>query len=219
MKRLLAVLGVLLCVATDGVRAEEPDKPTYVIETRILGADSDGKETVLAAPKVAVFEDQGASIRIGSEFPRPGNTNEVELLHEGTAIDVKIFCDKDGQRFLDAKLTLTGQAPPPPVSNVAVRLLTRFVPDWLWQPAREEPVGIRLVSTGARLVEPLKLGEKVVVPIGGEGPQRVEMRVTEMVSDERASARPEPSLILGGVTPRIIVQNEEEERLGILPQP
>jgi len=201
VKRLLAVLGVLLCVVTEGVLAEEPDKPTYVIETRILGADSDGKETVLAAPKVAVLEEQAASIRIGSEIPRPGNTNEVEFLHEGTAIDVKIFRDNDGQRFLDAKLTLTGHAPPPPVSNVAVRLLTRFVPDWLWKPTPEEPVGIRLISTGARVVEPLKLGEKIVVPIGGEGAQRVEMRVTEQTPEDRMAVRMPP-----------ICEGEEEKR-------
>lgn len=201
MARLFAVLGILLCVVTEGVLAEEPDKTTYVIETTIFGADVDGKETVLAAPRVAVCEDQLASVRIGSEIPRPGNTDDVEWLEEGTAIDVRIFRDKDGQRFLDAKLTLTGHAPPPPISNVAVRLLSRFVPEWVWQPVEEESAGIRLVSTGARVVEPLKLGEKVVVPFGGPGSQRVEMRVSEQTPEDRMAVRMPP-----------ICEGEEEKR-------
>jgi hypothetical protein len=39
------------------------------------------------------------------------------------------------------------------------------------------------------------------------------MRVTEMVSHDRTAARQERGLILGGVTPRIIVQGEEKERV------
>ena len=159
MKTLLASLACMLVAAAD-----ECDT-TYSVECWIVGADADGQELVITAPKISVFENQHASVRDVCQIPRPGNTEDVEWLEEGTAIDVKIFRDKDGQRFLDAKLTLTGHAPPPPISNVAVRLLTRFVPDWVWQPVRDEPTGIRLVSTGARVVEPLKLGEKVVVPI------------------------------------------------------
>jgi hypothetical protein len=211
MRTLFAFLACML-VATRVAAADECDT-TYSIACRIVGADANGLELVITVPKISVFENQDASIRDVCQIPRPGNTDDVEWLEEGTAIDVKIFRDRDGQRFLDAKLTLTGHAPPSPVSNVAVRLLTRFVPDWVWQPVEEEPTGVRLVSTGARVIEPLKLGEKLVVPFGQHGWQRLEMRVNELVPQDRMATR--PGLILGGVTPRIIVQEEEEERLGI----
>jgi len=105
---------------------------------------------------------------------------------------VKIFRDKDGQRFLDAKLTFTERGPAPLASNVAVRLLVRFVPDWVWRPAEDEPTGVRLVFTGARVVEPLQLGEKLVVPIGEQRKQRVEMRVTEQTPEDRMAVRTPP---------------------------
>ena len=191
----------------------------YVIEFRIVGRDTDGQETVIIAPKISVAENQQASVRSTCEIPRPGNTDNVELLEEGTAIDVQVIRDKDGKRFLDAKLTLTGQPGAAPPRNVAVRLLTRFVPAWIWGPASEEQVGIRLISAGARVVEPLELNKKIGVPFGQNGSQRLEILVSEMESQDGIAARPEPCLMLGGVTPRIIIEGEEEEKLGIDLQP
>jgi hypothetical protein len=191
----------------------------YVIECRIVGRDPNGQELVITAPKISVAENQPASIRDECQIPRPGNTDEVELLEEGTAIDVQVIRDKDGQRFLDAKLTLTGQPAAAPPRNVAVRLLTRFVPAWLWEPAPDEQVGIRLISAGVRVVEPLELNKKIEVPFGRNEPQRLEILVSEMESQDGVAARPEPCLMLGGVTPRIIITGEEEEKLGIGPQP
>lgn len=223
MKLLFALVATVLLLETHVASADDSNcgdaNKAYVIECRIVGRDPNGEELVIMAPKISVAENQQASIRDACQIPRPGNTDHVELLEQGTAIDVQVIRDKDGKRFLDAKLTLTGQPPAAPPRNVAVRLLTRFVPAWIWVPASEEQVGIRLVSTGARVVEPLELNKKIDVPFGQNESQRLEILVSEMESQDGVAARPEPCLMLGGVTPRIIITGEEEELLGIQPQP
>lgn len=132
---------------------------------------------------------------------------------------MKVFRDDEGQRFLDANVQLTGRpASVPAQPNSLVQTLACTVSEWLSPPAPEEPVGIRLCTTAVRVVEPVKLGEKIAVPLNGEGRQRVELRVSEVGPPEHKCAPVAESklgLILGGITPRIIVQEEEESKLGI----
>ena len=176
----------------------EPDRgiAQYLIECRIFVADASGREVVIAEPHLVVSENRPASLRQINRTPRPGKTMDAKWLEEGTAIDVTIFLDDDGQRFLDANVQLTRR----PTG---------------WPPQK---AGIRLRTTAVRVVEPVKLGEKIVVPLDGDGKQRVELRVSDLAHDDPKcdpAAELSPGLILGGVTPRIIVQEEEEERLGI----
>lgn len=201
----------------DGACVDEG--PSYCIECWIIGPDASGTEFTISAPKVTVFENQPASVRDSSQIPRPGKTQHIEWLEEGTAIDVKVFRDDDGDRFLDAKVQLTGRtATAADQQKSLIQSLARTLSEWLSQPAPEEPVGIRLCTKAVRVVEPVKLGKKIAVPLNGEGNQRVELRVSEVAIPEpkcAPAAEPTLGLILGGVTPRIIVQEEEEERLGI----
>ncbi len=222
---LLSVSGVVWAGEFDAAASGR----SYCVECWIVGTDTAGNELVITAPKVSLFENQKGWVRDVSRLPRPGKTETPEWLEEGTTVDVKIFRAGDGQRFLDAELKCTGHAAQPRESRIDVTLLTRYVPSWVWQPKPEKPLGIRLVSTAVRIVEPVKLGEKIVVPLAVPGflgqrdvgrnegvKHRIEMRVTEIGPEERTDSRSaKPRLILGGVTPRVIYQEEEENKLGI----
>jgi hypothetical protein len=194
----------------------------YVIECW-FDVFSSGKKSVVTAPKATINEGQPAMIRDIARVPRPGKTKEVEWLEEGTSIDVNVFRAEDGQRFLDAKLQCTGRAREEPEKENRAVGLAGLLPQWLSQPKTEkesdENRSIRLVTTSARIVEPLRLGEKVAVPIGRPPYEhRFEVRVSEVPADRLQTssngARDEGQLIMGGVTPRIIVSGEEEEKLG-----
>ena len=108
----------------------------------------------------------------------PGK-RRTQWLEEGTAIDATVFRDDEGQRFLDAKVSW------------AARFPSVFTwPPWpttYRRPARDT-VGIRLCTTAVRVVEPVKLGEKIAVPLNGEGKHRVELRVSEVAAPEAKRA-------------------------------
>jgi hypothetical protein len=222
---LLSVSGVVWAGEFDAAAPEQ----SYCVECWLVGSDTDGNELVITAPKVSLFENQKGSVRDVSRSPRPGKTETPEWLEEGTTIDVKIFRADDGRRFLDAELKCTGHAAETQESKFNISLLTRHVPGWIWQPKPEKALGIRLVSTTVRVIGPVKLGEKIVVPLAAPGflrqrdvggiertKHRIEMRVTEIGPENQSHASSaKPRLILGGVTPRVISQEEEENKLGL----
>ncbi len=224
---LLFGAGTVVLTAAGIFRGAEPQgtKATaarrYVVECWLVLADPTGKEHPVVAPKVTLEEGQQATVRDVSKRPLPGKTRQASWIEEGTSIELCVFQAEDGQRFVDANFQLSGRpATKQREQKPAVGALLSMVPtEWLWQRGRDAKTasrpgseGVRivepaLVTHAVRVVEPLRLGEKIVVPATPWG--RFEVRVTETTYDGR--------VIMGGVTPRIIIQEEEEEKLGISP--
>ena len=189
----MLVVGLLTVALPSALRGDEPQTPQpagvrqYAIECW-FDVYSSGKRVVVTAPKATISEGRTAMVRDVARLPRPGKTNEIEWLEEGTAIDVKVYRAEDGQRFLDAELRCSGSARGEPKNEKHAAGLNSLLPQRLSQPETEERSKeshrIRLVTTSARVVEPLKLGEKVAVTFGQPPYEhRFEVRVTEVSAD------------------------------------
>jgi len=90
--------------------------------------------------------------------------------------------------------------------------------DYRKQVKKEKPTRIRLTSTSTRIVEPLQLDKKIAVPLD-KG--RIELRISETPTKPVSNNTPSSLGIslMKMVNPRIIIQEEEEEKLGISETP
>ena len=164
MRQSLLVVVALFSAGSGSVRAGElPAGRQYVIDARIVTHDRAGKEAVLAAPRIITVENNAASIRVGSQMARPGRTRQIEWLDEGVAIELKVFTDEDGKRFLDVHAQCTERQAHRPRTCGA--LLLAQLPDAWRAAAHSNTAGVRLVTRAIRLVEPLRTGEKLTAGI------------------------------------------------------
>jgi ABC-type amino acid transport substrate-binding protein len=159
-----AALAAVLSCATAAHAAPPKKSPApaqvrpYLIECKLLSTDAKGKEIVVSSPRIMTIEDQPATVRVGSEAPLPPGAKKTDDLFQGSSVDLNVYRAKDGQVFLDAKMVLTRS------QESAIK-------------------GVRLVSCGARVVEPITLGQTVTVPIEAFGPGAVKHRFEFLVRE------------------------------------
>ena len=111
-----------------------------------------------------IVEGSAGSLRVGSEVPPPEKAPAAEKLFEGTVCNLKVYGTENGRAMLDAKIEVT---------------TTRD--------ARKD--SIRLTSLGVHIIEAVKLGEKISVPLGKAG-DRKDTRLEVVVSEVGADAAP-----------------------------
>ncbi|MEN6497206.1 MAG: hypothetical protein ABFD16_23160 [Thermoguttaceae bacterium] len=124
---------------------------------------------------------------------RPGKGKQDDALTKGTSIDVEVYRADDGQLFLDAKVELSrNAAPESPNKKSTAQLLAATLARWL-QPKTEEKTGVRLITHGLRIVEPVTLGKKITVSLGKPSEKsRFEVRVSEASANDLAVLRNKP---------------------------
>jgi hypothetical protein len=153
------------------------------------------------------FRPQISQLRFNCHSPPRPLTKEApesiqlsEPLSCGTKVNLLLFRNK-GRLFVDLKGSVTN-------------------------PNRTDAEGVRLTTIGLRIVEPITPGKPIVMSQGND--LRWELLVQAIRPNEQSSLqkhdgrKPDTAggrVIMGGVEPRIIVQEEEgEERLGaVLP--
>lgn len=152
----------------------------YVIDTRLTTRDAAGREATLAAPRVITVENRLASIRVGSQTPRPGKTREIEWLNEGIAIELKVFADDEGKRFLDVDAQCTERQTRRP-NTLGALVLSCLPCDWL-KAGHGDAAGVRLATRAVRIVEPLRIDEKTTAALDTR--TQVEIRVREAAKQD-----------------------------------
>lgn len=151
-------------------------------------------ERVLAEPHLMVTEGRAASFIVGGEQEVPEGMPQPERFRFGTELDLSVFRHQ-GKLFLYLRGDVT-------------------------EPGGTDPEHVTMTTAGLRLLHLVKLGQTIRAQ--GPGDVRWEVTVQDAAvfqqSLPRKAAAPQVSattINMGGVTPRIIIQEEGEEKLGL----
>jgi hypothetical protein len=133
--------------------------PYYLIECQLLDTGPDGQTRVLSHPVLMTLEGQPAVIRVGGEVPLPKAAPVTGGPFKGLLLEVKVCRTEGGQTFLDANFQRS------------------------WTPSEPKPDSVRLLTVGVRIIEPVRLGQKISVPLGPDGVQTTSRRFEIVVRD------------------------------------
>ncbi|OHB68459.1 MAG: hypothetical protein A2V70_07630 [Planctomycetes bacterium RBG_13_63_9] len=134
----------------------------YVIECKVLDDTADGKTRILASPTVVTGEGRPAVVRVGREIPPPRGSKAAKAAFEGLRWQVKVYRTSGGQTFLDAELASS------------------------WVPENTKQDSLRLASLHLRLIEPVTLGEKLIIPLERDDQKKATGRRFELVVRDAA---------------------------------
>ena len=148
-------------IALPSLRAESPEVakqvPQYAIACRLVEVGADGREQQLSAPVVMTTEAMPAEVSIGSETPVANGPKAAAPLREGIECKLSVDRGADGRLYLDARVEHSRS-----LDNKKDR--------------------VRMAIQGVRILEPVTLGEKLVVPVtdlrGRQPRMRFEVTVT-----------------------------------------
>jgi hypothetical protein len=151
----------------------------YQIELNLIEEHASGKENRVFAPRVMALEGQPACIDVGYVIQPPKDAVLHDSLRGGRYFLVSVF-RKSGRVFLDATARLddAGQA---------------------------DANGVRITTTGLRVVQAITLGQKITVPLplGQEGRwellvQEAQKKTTSNDKSIPAAAPPVAKAVPGG---------------------
>lgn len=232
----MLVGAILSMVATLQTASGEQEKPItvqpegdcYVVSCRFINE----KGEVLHSPSLVLRDGQEGCVSDLRQSPFVVGVKR--LIHPENGLILKhphIVVLNDG---LKATLTVTGQQPDGAVVDVTVERSKIGKVDTKQIDSDTTLQAPCFDACKKRVIDFVKLGETLVIPSGemndDERTHRVEIVVKAFESAPvrhgvpihsrrpvaSIDAKPAKGLVLGGVTPRIIIQEEEEERIGVL---
>ncbi|MFZ5831876.1 MAG: hypothetical protein ACOY3P_17455 [Planctomycetota bacterium] len=137
--RLLRGLLPAVIVLASWVTARGESPVQYVVSMKLTRTRTDGKIAVLSRPTLMVTEGHPAQITVGGEVNAPEGAGLSEPLRSGIEAEVVVHRGKKG-----------------PLLDMSAQVSQMHAP---------EAEGVRITSSGLRLIEPVVLGQTKTVTV------------------------------------------------------